>query len=169
MAYTHTPTCKCMCVHTHTPACTHTKVVVIYLTPSSTVCVHQTTSLLFVLVPGILPVFLQAKNKCLLIKLKAVSLGIYFWCTHQSQSYPHPKGPYCITISFKELLASSPGRINISPVFTAYCLYSSYNFLLGTVNTTHISYHHAHQECILLKGGDGVLFIYVTVDFPKPQ
>lgn len=82
---------------------------------------------------------------------------------------PTSQRPLRITISFKELLASSPGRINISPVFTAYCLYSSYNFLLGTANTTHISYHHAHQECILLKGGDGVLFIYVTVDFPNPS
>lgn len=98
-------------LHTHTY--THTSV--------HTLC-FLSTSLLFVLVPGIVPALLWAMNKCLLIKLKAISLGIYFWCIYLSQSHPHTKGPYAHHF-FKELLASSPGRINISPcVHSMLCI-----------------------------------------------
>lgn len=97
-AYTHTSACKCMHLHAHTHtraharACTHTKIVAIYSTFLSRVmCILGHLSA-FCPCTQHSACIIMGKEQ-MLIKLKAVSLGTYFWGIHLSQSYPHHKGP----------------------------------------------------------------------------
>lgn len=128
----------CMCVHIHTSVHTHKscsdlldifKHSIYILGHLSAFCPRTRPSACIIM----------HNDKCLLIKIKAVSLGIYFWCIHLSQSYPHPQGPYSYHF-FKELLAILPAEL-IFP----HCVHS----ILFILKLEHSSLPYQYHTYIL--------------------